>query len=244
MCRVHRGALVMLTTEDKKWLQKQYPKLVAGSEEVSGIIEFTATYNEKNNRFLILNKDVTDTVGGCSLTGSFKIQIRERTNKSFSDLPALIVEDVETIPDRHFNQSDKTACLCSPLDEGEFLEPSFQFITFFEKLVIPFLYGQLFYSKEGRWPWITYAHGVTGLLESYSVNGDDSAKAKVCIQKLSMDRNWPRIRSLLAQKSYIKGHIPCFCEKEDQIRRCHPKALSGIRQLRIDIGSLRITIPD
>jgi hypothetical protein len=156
-------------------------------------------------------------------------------------LPALFVDGVEPTPERHFNQNDKSACLCSLLEEGEFLQPEFNSTLFVERLVIPFLYGQAFYSSQGHWPWREYAHGATGFLESYS-QVHDSAKAVPCVQLLRKDGNWLRIKTALEQKPHVKGHTPCICEKRDQIRRFHPQALDGLLQLQRDLRASKISI--
>src|ERR1700727_2238404 len=52
------------------------------------------------------------------------------------------------------------------------LSGAFQIRAFLEQLVIPFLYGQVFYSSKNRWPWAEYAHGATGILEAYSKTRD------------------------------------------------------------------------
>jgi hypothetical protein len=144
--------------------------------------------------------------------------------------------------DRHFG-ADKSACLCSSLEEDEFLTPELQFRLVLEKLVIPFLYGQLFYSLNQRWPWSEYAHYVTGLLESYG-KYPDPTKIENLVQMLMRCQDvWPAIRAALRQKNYIKGHTPCFCSKKDQMRRCHPNALRGIQQLQCDIQARKIVIP-
>lgn len=212
-------------------------------EGVSGVVDFVATYNNQSGLFLVLGSGVADTVGGLCLIGNFRIHIQGRIDKSLSQLPAVHVEGVEPIPPRHFSQSDKSACLCSPLEEEEYLKPGTDFQLFLEQLVIPFLYGQLFYTAHGRWPWGDYMHGSTGLLESYSKVNDPS-KAEECLQKLLLDRNaWPKIKSAFIQKADIKSHAQCFCEKGDKIRRCHPEALKGIQKLRQDIKAQGISIP-
>ena len=69
-------------------------------------------------------------------------------------------------------------------------------------------------------------------------------KAQECVQKLSLDRAaWPRIKLALIQKSNIKGHTPCFCPNMDHIRRCHPNAWKGIRQLKQDVKEHGVNIP-
>ena len=231
----------MLTANDKAWLRKKHPGLKHNHGEVSGRISFTAAYNPQIGQFFILESN--DVVDGDRLSGVFDVTIRERTDNTWSRLPALFVKGVEPAADRHFNQLDYSACLCSPLDEDEFLPPNFQFSLFLERLVVPFLYGQLFYSENGRWPWPDYPHGAAGLFESYLKN-KDSSKARELLQKLTHDKKWSAIKRALQQRPYVKGHTLCFCEKENLIRQCHPDALEGIRQLRLDIQKQRIPLPD
>lgn len=233
----------MLTREDERWLSEAYPGLVCSAEGVSGHIAFTATYNSERNLFLILKEGVVNSVGGLPLSGSFSVRIEERTDKSISALPALYVEWVETIDHRHFSQIDKSACLCSPLEEGAFLIRDLQFAPFLEQLVIPFLYGQVFYSRNQHWPWAEYAHGAAGLLEAYG-DAAEPANAADLLGRLARDRRaWPRIRAALQQEPYIKGHTLCFCPTPDQIRRCHPRALRGALRLQQDVRGQTVPIP-
>lgn len=233
----------MLTEDDRTWIAVAYPNLVSETQRVSGSLAFTATYNEQIHRFQILGDGVDDRVGGRRLAGNFRISIYARLEGSVSRLPALNVEDVEPIADRHFNQSDNSACLCSPLEEQDFLTPHFEFRPFFEQLVIPFLYGQIFYSDEKRWPWFEYGHGAIGLLESYA-KMKDPTKARECLTRLPQDiAAWPRIRQALNNRTEVKGSTRCFCKAADLIRRCHPVAWYGIRQLKQDISTQRLVVP-
>jgi hypothetical protein len=233
----------MLTKENEGWLLETYPGLVRFALGVTGTIKFDGTYNSQTGLFQILRGSVADTVGGARLAGSFAIRIEDRKDTTVSSLPALYVEGVDATADRHFGQHDKSACLCSPLEEAEFREPEFQFRSFLERLVIPFLYGQAFYSDNRRWPWPEYAHGATGLLESYSEMSDRS-RAADCLARLAKFTDvWPRIRAALRQKPYVKGHTPCFCPRGNPIRRCHPSALRGALQLQQDLRAQTIPIP-
>lgn len=249
MPHVRPGLETMLITDkDKKWLSSKYPGLKSKQNKISGLVEFTAAYDTDANCFRVIDKDTADEVKGLRLSGKFKIKIEERTNKSLSKLPTVFVEEVDHTSSRHFNQTDQSACLCSPLEEEEFLSPEFLFQPFFTKLVIPFLYGQIFYSEKGYWPWTEYGHGVVGLLESY-FKANDPSKAQDCLDKLSKQdkQTWEKVQATLQRKSGIKGHTACFCPKMDHIRRCHPDAWKGILKLRedlknqnIDLESLRI----
>jgi hypothetical protein len=232
----------MLRESDEQWLRQAHPALIAGGGAVAGLIEFRASYNPQSNRFWILGDQEVNETGALTLSGAFQIRIEERSDTSDSRLPALYVQGVDRIEDRHFNQRDKSACLCSPFEEDEFLQPELQFRAFLEQLVIPFLYGQIFYSSNGSWPWTEYAHGATGILEAYSKIRDQS-QAEECLRRLEKDRSWLRIRSALKQKPHIKRHIPCFCPRGDKIKRCHPRALEGALYLQRHLRALRIPIP-
>jgi hypothetical protein len=233
----------MFLKDDVDWLKERYRGLSENNGEISGVIDFTATYNPDTDKFLLLNDDIEDRVGGDRLHVKYEIAIREKENTTFSNLPSLFVQGVEPIADRHFNQTiDRSACLCSPLEENEFLTPIFQFRRYVDELVIPFLYAQCFYSNKEYWPWPDLGHGSVGLLESY-FKLNDASKAELCIAKLSKVADWAKVKLALTQKPEIKGHTPCiFCPNSDQIRRCHPDAWKGIRLLRDHIQKLKLSV--
>lgn len=234
----------MLTESDKQWLVEHYPGLAVESDtKVAGEIEFTATYNKESGRFLQIEPVTIDGVGGLRLFGKFQIAVAARTAFRDSRLPALTVEGADTIPDRHFNQSDLSACMCNPLEEDEFLQPRFDFQRYFKELVIPFLYGQLYFTQYGRWPWFDYAHGGLGIVEAFSKK-PTLEKAEECVQRISRDtRFWQIAKPLLRQKSDIKGHTLCMCPRNDLMRRCHPVALFGLRLLREAVKDNQIELP-
>ncbi len=229
----------MLNDDHKAWLCQAYPRLSSASDEISGVVDFTGTYNGESGHFQVLYGDSEDEVGGLRLTGSFAVRLKPRNDTSLSKLPALYVLDVKPIDDRHFSQIDQSACLCSPFEEEEFLVGGLAFIAFFEQLIIPFLYGQEFFSRYRRWPWGEYAHGAVGLLEAYA-DIRDPLRAEECWNKLRHDtKAWPGISSVLEQLSEVSERIRCFCPRKDQMRRCHPRALEGLRQLRRHLNAQR-----
>jgi hypothetical protein len=178
----------MLNQNDEAWLREAHPGLIRDAETVEGTITFTAAYHNPSNRFLILpNCQDAVPADAVTLAGTFQVRMHERTDTTDSRLPALLIPGIDPVPERHFNQRDKSACLCSPFDEDDFLQPEFRFRPYLEQLVVPFLFGQIFYSSHGRWPWPEYAHGATGVLEAYSTVAD-SSRAEQCLQKLAQDR--------------------------------------------------------
>lgn len=154
----------MLTEQDKDWIESAYPGLLLNDKGVAGEVRFRAAYNRKANLFVIGEPDRTET-DYIVLDCDFDIRIEGREVATFSALPALYVEGFEHNPKRHIDR-DGSACLCSPFEEREFLSPQFSFRPYFQKLVIPFLYGQAFLSLHQRWPWSEYSHSAAGLLES------------------------------------------------------------------------------
>jgi hypothetical protein len=233
----------VISSEDERWLAEIYPGLVFQDNAVIGKLSFTATYDEKLNQFFIVRDGEVDPLGGITLSCEHQIRIVSRNKLTYSALPALYVDGIDLVDDRHFS-FDSSACLCSPLQEREFLFPAFDFPNFFEQLVIPFLYGQSFYSKYNHWPWPEYAHGTTGLLESFvDEQAIDQETTRNFLAVLTVDkRAWPNIKAAL-QRDQIKGHTPCFCPKHDPIRRCHPKALIGIRKLQQQVKDCSLTLP-
>ncbi|MGC2745038.1 MAG: hypothetical protein WA672_17820 [Candidatus Angelobacter sp.] len=232
----------MTSNEDERWLAEKYPGLVVHDNAIIGKLSFIATYDENINQFFIMRDGEVD-VGGVVLSCEYQIRIVPRHKVTYSALPAVYVDGIEIVDDRHLS-FDHSACLCSPLQEKEFLFPAFNFPKFFEELVVPFLYGQSFYSKYNRWPWPEYAHGAIGLLESFvDEQALDPDMSQNFLAVLAVDkRTWPNIKAAL-QRDQIKGHTPCFCPKHEQIRRCHPKALIGIRKLQQQVKYCSLTLP-
>jgi hypothetical protein len=232
-----------MTDADRDWPAKEYPGLEIADDLIRGRIKFIATYNETTRRFVIVRSGRRPARDGLTLTGEFDVRIEGQNTESATQLPLVFIDGPDKIADRHFNQTDFSACLCNPLESDDYLLPEFNFLRFLEELVIPFLYGQVYFDSHEIWPWPDYSHGAAGLLEAYFRNNDPQ-KAAECIARLSEDRSaWRGIRDALLQKKEIKGHLPCFCTKHDKFRRCHPEALKGLKQLRIDVRSAGIKLP-
>lgn len=225
-----------------QWMRVSYPGLTFVTA-VSGFLDVAAAYSEATGRFVILRDNLEYRDPGLILRGRFDIRIEGDLGKDATGLPTLFVENVATVPDRHFNQPDCSACMCSPFEYDSYLRPEFDFKKFLERLVIPFLYGQLFFDLHERWPWLDYAHGATGLLEAYHRNNDPRNAAE-CIERLSKDWfAWPGIKKALVQKGRLKHASSCFCGSQIRIADCHPLAWRGIHQLQSDARKAKISLP-
>jgi hypothetical protein len=232
----------MLSREDSVWLAREYPELTAAPHEVKGLLKFTGAYHEESGHFFILNDEPAPVEIGTVLSGAFEIKIRGQLNFEATSLPKVFVAGVPHTLDNHFYQDDFSACLCSPLQHQDFLVPEFRFRRFFNELVLPFLYGQVFLSAHGRWPWVEFAHGATGILEAYAISNGRRMTQK-CIGLLAQVGNWNRIKSILLQESQLQADLPCFCRSGKIISECHPQALQGARLLQTDLKFWPVALP-
>ena len=232
----------MVNTTDLDWLKQRYATLkLTATGGVSGPVKFSATYNRQQNVFQILYPGDEDVTRGLLLAGSFDISIEERAKDedSASRLPALRIAGMTKNADRHISPDD-SACLCSPFAEKDFYTPEFAFRAYFEQLVIPFLYGQLYYEREEDWPWDDYSHGNLGVLEAYSP-ATNRADVEECLRQLRRDAGtWPRVRAVVTQHRAISDSTPCICKWRHRMGRCHPGALRGLQQLRLDLRSMHV----
>lgn len=237
------GVISMLSEQDYSWLANAIEEPTREGTSISGTVRFSAVYNPTSNRFLILDED-THPENGVFLAGEYRIKIEDRINTLDSRLPALFIEGTDPTMNRHFNQSDRSACLCSPFEEDGFIRPNFDIEKYFYELVIPFLYGQKFFDRESKWPWSELSHGAMGILESYESVGT-TENANECLERILREKPvWKKAKVMLEMKHEIKGHYHCLCGKLDHFRRCHPQALAGLRRLRSDIKLHSLTLPD
>jgi len=230
-----------LTDDDVDFLGSCFPSLSLdkSKSEITGILSFEASYDSESNQFLILGSGIQNSIGGIILKGKYSINIQ--LDVPTARLPALHLDpkEVEISPERHIN-TNCTGCLCGPAEEMRYAQTQISLQTFISNLVIPFLYGQVYYDQYKCWPWGEYSHGAAGVLESYMNNNGISLEG--CIKRLQEDSSWKTIRTLLQQKWDIKGHTPCFCKRHDHIRRCHPDAWKALNRMRNDIKKNRINI--
>lgn len=233
----------MLSNADLRWLSAEHPDLCPIGMGIVGTVSFSASYNSYTNRFVRLREGEIADAEAVTLPVEFEIEIVPRTVLSDSKLPALRVKGAETSTDRHFGQKDKTACLCSPLDEAEYLCPDLDFKRFFAELVLPFLYGQAFYSIHKRWPWDELAHGAMGILESYRPVEDRTDIERYLVLVKREAKIWNRLLNILQGRVHLKSAMPCLCGSNKKIQSCHPLALSGTSALKRDLRRLGLLGP-
>src|SRR5664280_2912641 len=84
-----RGAALMMTSEEERWLLSTFPGLVSRDGVVAETISFTVTYNPDTRQFLRLEHDVVDDIGGVRLFCTHGINLQQ-SSKNLHALPALL----------------------------------------------------------------------------------------------------------------------------------------------------------
>lgn len=225
-----------------QWINENYPNLNVDSSNfiIEGILDFCPGYNSNLNQFRIIYDSDWKSQGWLVLLGKYYINLSFKNN----GLPQLRMksEEVQITNDRHFNLYDKTACLCGPSEEDNYLKRDITLQLFIEELVLPFLYGQKYYDQFEKWPWHEYSHGILGALESYYFD-DDVQSIEFCLEKIKNDTQvWESFLAFLRKKRKKKGHEPCICGSNKDIRNCHSDAWYGLNKLQDDIKKLKINI--
>lgn len=244
-----------LKNEDEEWLSQNYPalrieRLDENVVQITGTLRFSMAFRGEGQPY-VLNPP-RDYSEGITIDDEYEIRIEFRGSE-FSDLPQVsetggrlqkVAESRHLkLIDLHINPS-RTACLCIRLEEITHLPNGFSLEEFFNKLLIPFFYGQSYFEKNSHWPWGQYSHGVWGYIEWYLQHQDPHSVIEDLLDLLGRKygTDWGSIKKALYQKHPIKGHqTPCICGAQRKIRDCHPGVLRGLWKLRGDISALGIS---
>lgn len=227
-------------------LEEHFPGLKPNDNytEVAGEVSFHASYDKESDLFSIIRPD--DPIpSGVVLRGAYRviikdvIDLREGSRWLF---PRVFIQD-ENFPfslDRHF--SGKAACLFGPSEEARLIKEGYSFLGYLEKYVLPFLYAQTYYDLHREWPWAEYEHDIFGALNSHLQSGDVSTVAYTLIP-IRARKDWPQIRKMLVSNDPPRGHMLCFCERRDHIRRCHPELWEALKKFYTDFKRAGIKLP-
>ena len=234
-------SLIKVTGKDREWVRTNYPGLTFHEgipAKLVGALKFRAIH--RNGLPEIRDEYQIEIEFSDSETSSLP-RVRETGGR----LKRVAAEKgVSKLGDLHVNTKDGILCLGSPLEEGDLFSDGFSLEEFFSGTLVPFLYSQSYFETNDKWPWEHYSHGCLGLLESYgAIAGTDCALAEKCLRLLKRDQ---RIRDTcqlyLTRKGYIKGHWPCICGSSLIFRKCHSRALEGLRKLKQDVSNFSIDI--
>lgn len=234
----------MLTNEEYAWLKSKQRLLewYPDTRTVSGVITFRASYDKtrRGNEFQILYNKV-EKGSGQVLHSRYKIKIVFDSTR----IPRLFVVGlISYTADRHFDQHE-AACLCGLFEGALFFSNGYSFISYIEKLVMPFLYGQTYLDIFGieKWPWEEYSHSVPGFLESYSTSGNIELLS-LMLGDMIRSPAYNKIFHILTSNRKPRKDSPCFCNQHNKleytIEKCNPKSWEGLCKLYTDFKLLPI----
>jgi hypothetical protein len=108
-------------------------------------------------------------------------------------------------------------CLFLPDEKWKYYPDGMSIVDFIKGPVSYYLFEQLYYEKEGKFPKGERSHGGKGVIESYSemLQTEDLEIIKTFILYLSRER--------------AKGHWLCYCKSGKKIRNCHISQLIEYR---------------
>lgn len=148
-------------------------------------------------------------------------QIRAGISPNFPEKEPCVFETGERIPriaDRHINVGTGSCCLCI-WEEWLQTTPSPSFENFLTGVMHDYFLSQVYFETKNDWPFGQRAHGIAGLVESFS-------------ELLGVEPDFEVIENYLHALSMgkFKGHNDCPCGSEERIRKCHRKQLKQLSE--------------
>lgn len=114
---------------------------------------------------------------------------------------------------------DGTFCLEIPVREREIFEQQPSLLGFVERLVVPFLYGYLYWKEHGEYPFGEHEHGGEVIVRHYR-------------DRLGLsDGNAVLALLLLLSRPKVQGHDVCPCGSGRNVRMCHRAALLELHRI-------------
>jgi len=242
----------MISEEELKKVIKLYPGLKyiqkEGKRLLKGSFEFCALYDAIEDKF-ILNPSIGDVIDDRVIRDSYEIDV-EFISKPQNLFPEVRETggriqkiranfNITDIRELHVNENqNNTICLC-PKPELFLRYPNgLEIVDFFNALILPYFYGLSYFEKHKEWPRGSYGHGDVGIFEFYYDYRDkmDINLIIKCVESLSERKSMEYLQS----KGKIKGHRECICGSKLKIKKCHIKALEGLRFLKEDIKRLSV----
>jgi hypothetical protein len=136
--------------------------------------------------------------------------------------------------DMHVSK-DGYLCLCATPEVHRYLPKGFALNQYISNLVVPFLYGQVFFDRYGAWPWGTYHHGYLGLLESYvevrnSKKAHPSSELDRLVQSIGREELSARVDKIAIGRDKPHMRNSCICGSRKTFEKCHPELLKYLQR--------------
>lgn len=234
---------MVLTNEDKKWLELNHPLLQIKKNDsreivIEGELGFRAIYDSAKDQY-VFNPDTIPNKKHY-IADSYAVSILSPV--SMSVLPMVIETGSRIfsiakarnlrICDLHIEEHG-ICCLCPKLFGTINYAQGIDLKNFMYDLVIPFFYSQSFFEKYSDWPTGTYSHGDLGTLEYYN-ELVSAGQSNANVVRMFLDSLDSKTQNIIANSVVISRQWQCICGKGMKFRHCHPKAMHGLKRLKAD----------
>jgi len=214
---------IVLSSKDTEWLATRYPGLKIDIENKMLIGDI---YLNRSFKDVTLDNIFSIKVMLEFLPNMLLPKVYETSDKLQNIASKLGLENIEDI---HVN-SDDSLCLTIYGKEKECFSNEFTIVEFFENCLEPYLYWVTYYEKYGMAPWKEYAHGSLGFMELY-------AEGKLSFEALQKKVPLKVLSDYVCHFDLINDK--CLCEKNINMKRCHPEIYKGIKKFKRTWNSAR-----
>jgi hypothetical protein len=242
----HEPRELALTDEDRRWIGINYPSLLineGGSQGlvIKGILRFHAYYDKAKDGY-IFNPSGIIVDEKYDIADSYEISI---TSPSLGeDLPVVTETNGRILSlararnlqfrDLHIYANGVCCLYPKPFDKIKYPK-GINMLDFICDLVIPFFYSQSYFERYGYWHVKPYSHGDLGILEYYA---ELISKGYSVIDVVGMffDSLEGTTQKQITEPAIISRQWACLYCKGTKFRKCHPSAMKGLKQLKVDYG--------
>lgn len=145
----------------------------------------------------------------------FQIEVSVEPNSDGLPTVREIGGRIPWLMDRHVEGDGK---ICPDVPELILLHGTPTILEYLDGPVRNFFLSQLTYEETKVWPFDEWQHGRSGVIQAYGN-----------LLGLSTEDEIKRHLDYLSRRE-IKGHWPCPCGSGEKMRKCHPDAISTLRE--------------
>lgn len=233
----------MWSKKDLKWLAANYPAIkVKSGGALEGTLVFRMLFRD-GSRYVNPTSKLLSDGKGTFIASAYNVRIeckdKEEFPKTFETggkIQEVANKKEVSMIDLHIYPDDGALCLASPMVTYPLAVNGFSLQQYIEDFLIPYLFAQQYFDKNGHWPWGDLSHGVLGHLEWLGrVDQPTASDVNIALAHIHSLVKGVHFEALFSTRSRL--HLACVCKSGRKFRDCHPDAKQGITEVRKKIYS-------